>query len=149
MLSPLGLYLHLPFCESKCHYCNFASGVYPQDLVAPYLKALNREIASLKEISTQTGISFEQIASSEIDTIYFGGGTPSFVPGEDMLALMTQLRQTFRIAPSAEITIEVNPGSADCKKIDCYLKAGVNRVSIGMQTFQKDLLKRIGRSHNV
>jgi len=149
MLSSLGLYLHLPFCESKCHYCSFASGVYPQDLVAPYLKALSREIASLREISSQAGISFEQIASSEIDTIYFGGGTPSFIPGEDMLALMTQVRQTFRVAPCAEVTIEVNPGSADRRKIDCYVQAGVNRVSIGMQTFQKDLLKRIGRSHEV
>jgi oxygen-independent coproporphyrinogen-3 oxidase len=118
-------------------------------LVTPYLKALSREIVSLKEISTHAGISFEQIAASEIDTIYFGGGTPSFIPGEEMLALMTLVRQTFRIAPAAEVTIEVNPGSADSRKIDFYLKAGVNRVSIGMQTFQDDLLKRIGRSHQV
>ncbi len=149
MPSTLGLYIHLPFCESKCHYCNFASGVYPQALVKPYLRALSQEILSLNEVSLQAGVSFEQIVSSEVDTIYFGGGTPSFIPGEEMLALMMLVRQTFRVASDAEVTIEVNPGSADPRKIDCYLNAGVNRVSIGMQTFQDELLKSIGRSHTV
>ena len=149
MSSTLGLYIHLPFCESKCHYCNFASGVYPQDLVTPYLQALSREIVSLEEISVHAGISFEQIASSEVDTIYLGGGTPSFISGEELLALMILVRQTFHVAAAAEVTIEVNPGSADSGKIDRYLEAGVNRVSIGMQTFQNDLLERIGRSHRV
>src|SRR5437867_800704 len=110
MSSTLGLYIHLPFCESKCHYCNFASGVYPQDLVMPYLKALSQEIVSLEEISVHTGISFEEIASSEVDTIYFGGGTPSLISGEELLGLMMLVRRTFQVAAAAEVTIEVNPG---------------------------------------
>ena len=146
MSSTLGLYIHVPFCESKCHYCNFASGVYPQDLVMPYLKALSREIGDLEGISIQTGVSLEQIAGLEVDTIYFGGGTPSFIAGEQLLELMTRIRQSFQLATAVEVTIEVNPGSADSRKIDRYLEAGVNRVSIGMQTFQDGLLERIGRS---
>ena len=85
----------------------------------------------------------------EVDTIYFGGGTPSFIAGEQLLELMTRIRQSFQLATAVEVTIEVNPGSADSRKIDRYLEAGVNRVSIGMQTFQDDLLERIGRSHRV
>ncbi len=149
MLSPLGLYIHLPFCESKCHYCNFASGVYPQELVAPYLEALEREVLNIEAIAVQVGISFEEIASSQVDTIYLGGGTPSLIAGEEILALTKLLRQVFHIVSSPEITIEVNPGSADLAKINYYLEAGINRVSIGMQTFQDDLLKGIGRSHRV
>jgi putative oxygen-independent coproporphyrinogen III oxidase len=149
MSSPFGLYIHLPFCESKCHYCNFASGVYPQSLVAPYLQALKREILNIEAIAAQVGILFEEITSSQVDTIYFGGGTPSFIAGEEILALMRLLQQVFQIAASPEVTIEVNPGSVDFDKIDHYLEAGINRVSIGMQTFQDDLLKRIGRSHRV
>jgi oxygen-independent coproporphyrinogen-3 oxidase len=147
MSSTLGLYIHLPFCQSKCHYCDFASGVYPRELEVPYLRALRQEILSLERISAQVGISSEQLTCSLVDTIYLGGGTPSFIAGEHIMGLMRQLRQVLRIAPNPEVTIEVNPGSADSRKIDSYLEAGINRISIGMQTFQNQLLSQIGRSH--
>jgi len=149
MSSTLGLYVHVPFCQSKCHYCDFASGVYPRDLEAPYLRALTQEILSLERIAAQVGVSTEQLTCSLVDTIYLGGGTPSFIAGEHVVELMRQLRQVFRVAPNPEVTIEVNPGSADSRKIDSYLEAGINRISIGMQTFQNELLSQIGRSHRV
>jgi len=149
MVSPLGIYIHLPFCSSKCHYCNFASGVYPDTMVAPYLEALKSEILNLKTVLSELNIPPEQVAFYTVDTIYFGGGTPSLIQGESVIEIAKFLRRAFDVSPAAEITLEVNPGSVDKYKIQCYREAGVNRISIGMQAFQDETLKRIGRSHTV
>jgi oxygen-independent coproporphyrinogen-3 oxidase len=149
MVSPLGIYVHLPFCDSKCHYCNFASGVYPDAMVAPYVKALKSEILNLKTILSELNISPDRVTFYTVDTIYFGGGTPSFIQGEYIIDLVKLLRYAFDVSPAAEITLEVNPGSVDERKIECYRVAGVNRISIGMQAFQDEMLKHIGRSHTV
>jgi oxygen-independent coproporphyrinogen III oxidase len=149
MRSPLGIYVHLPFCESKCHYCNFASGVYPESMVAPYLKALKSEILNLRSVLSELNIPPDRVPFSAVDTIYFGGGTPSLVQGEYIIDIVRLLGRVFDVSAVAEITLEVNPGSVDERKIQCYRVAGVNRVSIGMQAFQDEMLKHIGRSHTV
>jgi oxygen-independent coproporphyrinogen-3 oxidase len=149
MSPPLGLYLHIPFCESKCGYCNFASGVYPQVIVARYLEALSTEIAHLRTILSEVDVAYDCFPACKVDTVYLGGGTPSRIDGSDIVKLFQVLREVFEFAPIPEITLEVNPGSVDPKRIEEYQEAGVNRISIGVQTFQDETLKRIGRSHNV
>jgi len=149
-MSPtLGLYLHIPFCESKCGYCNFASGVYPQVIVARYLEALSTEIAQLRTILSEVDVAYDCFPACKVDAVYLGGGTPSLIDGSDIVKLFQVLREVFEFAPIPEITLEVNPGSVDPKRIEEYQEAGVNRISIGVQTFQDETLKRIGRSHNV
>ena len=148
MTAALGLYIHIPFCESKCDYCNFASGVYPEAMVLPYLKALKKEILGTKTLLKGLGID-SQVLSCQIDTIYLGGGTPSLIDGQHVKSVLSLTSEVFTLAPETEITLEVNPGSVNPAKVEKHLEAGVNRISIGMQTFQDRLLKRIGRSHSV
>jgi oxygen-independent coproporphyrinogen-3 oxidase len=149
MPSTLGAYVHIPFCESKCDYCNFASGVYPQKIVAPYLECLRKDISSLHVIAGQLNFPPDRFSALVVDSVYLGGGTPSMIAGRSVGEVLGLLRQVFHFAPDTEITLEVNPGSADANKIEAYLEAGVNRISIGMQAFQEELLQRIGRSHTV
>jgi oxygen-independent coproporphyrinogen III oxidase len=145
----LGIYLHIPFCASKCYYCNFASGVYPDTWIKPYLESLKREIRTLPAVLKRVGIEPSALFLTRVDSIYVGGGTPSFIPGHYIRELIELLREQFLMSEKVEITLEVNPGSVDEAKADAYLQNGINRVSIGTQTFQDDMLRRIGRSHNV
>jgi oxygen-independent coproporphyrinogen III oxidase len=149
MSSPLGLYIHIPFCESKCDYCNFASGVYPESMVLPYLEALGQEILGVKSLLAELNVPPGQLTRAEVDSVYLGGGTPSLIEDRHIADLMRLVRKVFAVLPDAEVTLEVNPGTVDRVKMEGHLAAGVNRVSIGMQTFQDELLKRIGRSHSV
>jgi len=149
MSHPLGVYLHIPFCESKCGYCNFASGVYPQAIVLAYLDALSREVTHVRTTLSAVGIPYESFSSSKVDTVYLGGGTPSLIDASHIVRLLQVLREAVEFGPTPEITLEVNPGSVDPKRIEEYQEGGVNRISIGVQTFQDETLKRIGRSHNV
>src|SRR2546422_11627653 len=127
-MSPaLGLYLHIPFCESKCGYCNFASGVYSPVLVAPYLEALSAEVVHLRTILSQVDIAHPCLSASPVDTVYLGGGTPSLIDASHIVRLLRVLREVFEFALTPEITLEVNPGSVDPKKIEQYQQAGVNR----------------------
>lgn len=149
MSSPLGIYVHIPFCESKCGYCNFASGVYPDFMVLPYLAALREEMLGVKGLLAGLGVASAQLRQFEVDTVYFGGGTPSLIDARHIDGLMRLVGEVFVLSPETEVTLEVNPGSANPAKAQDHLRAGVNRVSIGMQTFQDHLLKQIGRSHTV
>lgn len=136
--DPLGVYLAVPFCRAKCSFCNFSSGVFPPAVVARYLAALRRELA----------LSLEALAAAgppAADSVYLGGGTPTLLPAQDLLALMAALRQAFAIAPGAEITCEAMPGTV-CGAICAALaETGVSRVSLGVQTWSPAEAGRLGR----
>ena len=146
---PLGIYIHIPFCESKCSYCNFASGVYPDSMILPYLDALRAEIQGAGSICRELGIDRVEIDSLVVDTVYFGGGTPSLLSAERIAGITQVIKEVFVLAGNVEMTLEVNPGTVSPEKAQAHSAMGVNRVSIGMQTFQDHLLRRIGRSHSV
>ena len=132
-----GIYVHVPFCKSKCAYCDFAS--YPKEFSKCdlYFACLYKEIKGRSE----------SLKDYVFDTVYFGGGTPSYVDPKYVIGAMRQIRNYYKIADNAEITIEMNPGTVDENKIKQYEKAGFNRFSVGLQTANDDLLRDIGRIH--
>ena len=131
----LGLYLHVPFCSSICNYCNFNRGLFDAGLKARYVDALEREIL-------QAG------RGESVDTVYFGGGTPSLLEPSEIGQLIQACRQAFRVEPGAEITLETNPETSSVQRMDGFREAGVNRVSFGVQSFRDAELKRLGRLHS-
>ena len=135
----LSLYIHIPFCERKCLYCDFLSGPADARLRDTYVQALLLEIESYRNTP---------LAKRNITTVFVGGGTPSILTEEQMTAVFEKLRDVFVFRNDCEITIEMNPGTATGEKIECYLKNGINRVSIGLQSPDDELLKRLGRIHN-
>lgn len=135
---PLSLYVHWPWCVRKCPYCDFnshASGTVPE---TRYVEALLQELE--REAHWAGG--------REIRTIYFGGGTPSLMSAEGFTALLDGIRQRVCVASDAEISMEANPGTADEAKFEAYAEAGVNRLSLGIQSFDDASLKRLGRIHD-
>ena len=132
--SPAGLYVHVPFCTVKCPYCDFISTT-DLDLLPEFLDALEQEI----DLRATDEISF--------NTIYFGGGTPSLLRGEHLARLLDALGKHFRVLSDPEITLEANPGSLSSARLSAYRKAGVNRLNIGVQSFQDDSLRLLGRRH--
>lgn len=132
-----GIYIHIPFCKSKCTYCDFAS--YPKELgkTESYFACLYREIQG-------RGL---QLKNKKFGTIYIGGGTPSIVPANYITGALKQIRKYFNLAENLEITIELNPGTVDKQKIAEYKKAGINRFSVGLQTGYDNQLKRLNRIH--
>lgn len=135
--KPLGIYVHLPFCIRKCNYCDFLSGPVDRGTIDRYMEALLLEI----EASREHGNRFY------VDTIFFGGGTPSIVPPEKIAAVMEKLREIFGFDENPEITIEANPGTLTEEKLKAYREAGINRLSIGLQSTEDDELKVLGRIH--
>lgn len=130
-----GLYVHIPFCVRKCRYCDFFSLAQPERMER-YLSALYQEAHMLARHDWGT-----------FDTVFFGGGTPSLLSGAQAQALLHELKQCFAIAPDAEISFECNPGTLDKEKLHAYRNAGINRLSIGVQSLDNGLLQRIGRIH--
>lgn len=139
VLNMWGLYIHIPFCPYKCIYCDFDSGVYPKSLLADYLAALREEIFRAGEDDALAGLV--------ADTIYFGGGTPSVLSGEQVEEILDTVRRCFTLREPVEITLEANPGTLTGEKVRRYAAAGVNRVSVGAQSFNEDELKMLGRIH--
>ena len=135
-MKPLGLYVHIPFCRRKCHYCNFVSYPGLDGMMDRYIDAV------IKEARLYAG----EMHSRTVDTVYFGGGTPSLLTPKQLKTLINGLSGVFAYAPS-ETTIEANPETLDAKKTAGYAKAGVNRLSIGLQTHDDTILARIGRRH--
>jgi len=141
------LYIHIPFCKSKCHYCNFISFANKNEFIKPYFAALRQEIEYYFE---------ECIASSQaprndnnlLETIYIGGGTPSVVDFVFYKDLFKFLSGLINISPNAEITMEINPGTVDLDYLKNIRDLGINRLSIGVQSFDDKILKRINRIHN-
>ncbi len=134
-----GIYLHIPFCKHKCTYCDFTS--FPEKLCfsEAYMACLIKEIE-------QRG---KQLSRMTFDTVYFGGGTPSVVDPIYVAAAVKQIKKSFRLAPDAEITIEMNPGTVSEEKIAIYKRAGINRFSVGLQSAIDEQLEEVGRIHNV
>jgi oxygen-independent coproporphyrinogen-3 oxidase len=134
--SPLGLYLHIPFCQAICGYCNFNRGLLDVDLKRRYVAALEREIRRAPE------------PRPEADTIFFGGGTPSLLEPDEVARLIGACRENFVLAGNAEITLETNPETATAERLRAFRDAGVNRVSFGVQSFDDAELARLGRIHS-
>lgn len=135
---PLGLYLHIPFCKSKCAYCDFYSLPHREEKMDAYVSALIRH---LEEVAPQA----EQ---HTVDTVYFGGGTPSYLGEKRLVKLLQTVKKRYHLTKDAEITLEANPDSAtDGKMLRHLRKAGFNRISLGVQTDDDDLLREIGRIH--
>ncbi len=137
--NKLGLYLHIPFCARKCRYCDFLSfGCGDSKVLSEYAAALMREIE----------IRSERWRYREVDSVYIGGGTPSLLSEWDMGKILDSLRDNFNIDEDAEITIEANPATLSDEKMERYLRKGVNRLSIGVQSFDNQILNVLGRIHS-
>lgn len=134
-----GIYIHIPFCDSKCSYCNFVSGIYNETIKKLYFDALKNEIVSDYFLCKQ----------NQISSIYFGGGTPSSVNPKYIVDTLKNIRKTYLIKENAEISIECNPCSVDLKKLKNFKNAGFNRISFGAQSFDDEVLELLGRRHQV
>lgn len=142
--EPIGLYLHIPFCESKCIYCDFNSYARMEDKYAPFVEALCADIAR--------GVSWDlpgapDCLGARVATIFFGGGTPSVLQPEQIRQILDAARKRLNIALEAEVTMEANPGTISLDKFQGYRQAGVNRLSMGVQTLDDVMLKKLGRIH--
>jgi len=135
-MTAAGLYVHIPFCSSRCSYCDFATGLYQSELAERYVRCLINEICA------------SQYAGENVDTIYFGGGTPSLLALAQLERILASIYERFEITAGPEITIEINPGSATLEKLRAFRSLGVNRASFGAQTFDDAELAKLGRSHN-
>ncbi|KAI8529155.1 hypothetical protein RHMOL_Rhmol12G0203700 [Rhododendron molle] len=147
---PTSAYLHLPFCRKRCHYCDFpivALGSSPTDTddkddprILNYIQLLCREIQATQSESKH---------NPPLETVFFGGGTPSLVPPRLVSSVLNTLGSKFGLRSDTEISMEMDPGTFDTKKMKELMELGVNRVSLGVQAFQDDLLKACGRAHSV
>lgn len=137
MKKDLGLYIHIPFCVKKCAYCDFLSWKGSDEEREAYVQALEREISSYSEFAKDYRVS----------TVFFGGGTPSVLEGEQTERILKKIRDTFRVEKDAEITLEMNPGTAQKEKLLLYRELGINRLSIGLQSVKNENLKLLGRIH--
>ena len=135
-MKELELYLHIPFCVKKCNYCDFLSAPAGEETRAAYVDALLEEIRG-----------FDEPEDYEVVTVFFGGGTPSILPGQAIFRIMEALREKFSFRKEAEITLEANPGTVDKEKLSFYKKAGINRLSFGLQSADAEELKKLGRIH--
>ena len=137
--SGIGCYVHIPFCVRKCAYCDFNSfSGYTDSSIARYVAALTQEIRRAGQGASDTSI----------DTIFFGGGTPTAIPAADEAALLQTLRETLPVTADAEITTEANPGTMDTAHLEVLRAAGFNRISFGVQSFDAGLLKTLDRIHS-
>jgi oxygen-independent coproporphyrinogen-3 oxidase len=143
---PSGLYLHIPFCQAICSYCNFNRGLFEGDLKRRYVDALEREIREGR-VSAPKGQDMPLRVPSA-DTIFFGGGTPSLLEPAEVARLIGACRETFALNPQAEITLETNPETATDDRLDGFRRAGVTRLSFGVQSFDDAELTRLGRIHS-
>lgn len=137
MKEELGIYIHIPFCKQKCYYCDFISFFKKEEEVNEYVEALKKEIISNKEKAN----------NHKVNTIYIGGGTPSYIDSKNIISILETVKNNYPVEEDAEITIEINPGTVNKEKLEDYKKAGINRISIGLQSTNNDLLKTIGRIH--
>jgi len=134
-MKNIGIYVHIPFCKSKCYYCDFLSFAGHDRIASKYIKALKKEIISR---------SSDELC---VKTVYIGGGTPSYINEKYIKEIIETIRENYNVDDDAEISIEANPGTITEKKLKTYKSAGINRLSIGLQTSNDEVLKKIGRIH--
>jgi oxygen-independent coproporphyrinogen-3 oxidase len=142
--TALGLYISIPFCRSKCTYCNFASGVYPASQHQRYVDRVVEDLRAADAWAAQMGVELPR----RVDTVYMGGGTPSLLAPELMRKLFDAMRAEFDLEPDAEITVECAPGQLSAETLEAMVAAGVNRVSLGVQSFIDREAQASGRLHN-
>ena len=134
-MSHAGLYIHIPFCRSRCSYCDFATGIYQGELAERYVGALVDEIARSANAGTR------------VDTVYFGGGTPSLLTTAQLDRILWSVRKHFAVQSDSELTLEMNPGTVTRDQLRAFRELGINRASFGAQTFDDAELAKLGRSH--
>ncbi len=139
--SPAALYIHIPFCHARCGYCDFVTFTGKEDGIPAYVDAVCEEIA-LHAARPWLGLE-------PFDTIFFGGGTPSVLEPEHIQTILSTVRERFEVSPEPEITLEANPESVSAEKAAGWKRAGVNRLSLGLQAFDDTLLKAMGRLHTI
>jgi coproporphyrinogen III oxidase-like Fe-S oxidoreductase len=145
--QPRSAYVHLPFCKKKCLYCDFpvvAVGVRPDrrdtdDLMSSYVDLICQEISFTAHLNP----------SGPLQTVFFGGGTPSLLPPAQLERILTALDRAYGIAPGAEVSIEADPGTFDAARLRTYMSLGLTRFSVGVQSFEEELLRTCGRAHDV
>jgi oxygen-independent coproporphyrinogen III oxidase len=144
---PLGIYVQVPFCQTKCTYCNFHTGVVATGRFAPYVEAVCREIREYQELYRCAGIELrERFSEAFVDTVYFGGGTPSLLEAELLGRMMGVIQEAFANELS-EVTLEADPETVTAEKAGAWVAAGINRVSFGVQSFSDRELVAAGRMH--
>lgn len=132
-----GIYLHIPFCKQACYYCNFH-----------FSTSLAQQPALVQQLIREIELQRDYLAGAPVSSIYFGGGTPSLLPQADLQLLLTKLRDTFPVNPDAEITLEANPDDLSQEKLDVLRAAGIDRLSIGIQSFHEADLRWMNRAHD-
>ncbi len=135
-MKKLGIYIHIPFCRRKCNYCDFYSIKWNREVEDRYIKALVKEINSYK------------VKEYVVDTIFLGGGTPTIIKHENIERIIHEIKNNFEVDNNSEITIEANPNTLTYENLSMYKKAGINRLSIGVQSLNNEILANIGRLHN-
>ena len=135
VMGLLGIYVHVPFCTAICNYCNFNRGLFDEALKSSYVIALQEEIVQMGD-------------GAQVDTIYFGGGTPSLLKPVEVAGIINSCRDSFDLNQDIEITLEANPETIDADQLDGFRDVGVNRLSMGVQSFHNEELHRLGRLHN-
>ena len=138
-MGEIAVYIHIPFCKQKCSYCDFTSYSWNSSKATCYLNALKKEIKLYSSV----------LESLKVKTVYFGGGTPSILKGKDIAGLLDALFESFDFYSNPEITLEANPESVEKKKAITWKRAGVNRVSLGVQSFDEETLVLLSRKHDV
>lgn len=136
-MKDAGIYIHIPFCRSHCSYCDFATGMYASALAESYVANLANEIRGFSQVET----------AESVDTIFFGGGTPSLLSAAQVEMILNAVEARFTVSTGAEVTIEINPGTVSGETLSAFRQLGVNRASFGAQTFDDSELARLGRSH--
>lgn len=146
-MKEIGIYVHIPFCSSKCFYCDFNSFANKGGYIEKYVKCLQKEIKNVGDrVRLNSNGNYAELPIAK--TLYIGGGTPSFIDAKYIEQIMDTIQTNFEIDKNIEATIEVNPGTVTLEKLQKYREIGINRLSIGLQTSNDDLLKLIGRIHN-
>jgi oxygen-independent coproporphyrinogen III oxidase len=142
-MDSLGLYISIPFCSSKCTYCNFASGVFPASYLEQYVQRLVEDLRRVRALAADWNARLPE----RIDSVYLGGGTPSLLPAPLLLRLFSAIRGELLVEPDAEITIECAPGQLEDETLAAMMECGVNRISFGVQSFIDEESKHTGRLH--
>src|SRR5258708_37817011 len=148
MAGPVGIYISVPFCKAKCTFCNFASGVFGAERMQHYVDHLCEEIRTSRAAAQNIAVSLPRVVLPRVvDTIYFGGGTPSLLSAQQFRRIFQHLRGEFDLAHDAEITLECAPGQLSGETLDELLQQGMNRISFGVQSFVDRETAAVGRLH--
>ncbi len=147
-MKQIGIYVHIPFCQKKCNYCDFVSYSNKEEFIKDYVDSVCTEIKEVGQ-EVKQNIQDKRIDDLEVKTIYIGGGTPSYIGSKYIEEIVRKIKENFTIVKNAEITIEINPGTITNEKALCYKNIGINRVSLGLQSANSELLKMLGRIHNL